>query len=55
LVYDCTIPDSFAKVIKWAGELQNFNKDGIKLVVAGNKVDKGCEINKNEILEYNIF
>ncbi len=50
LVYDVTMPESFIKVKKWAEELGNFNKEGIKIVVAGNKVDKELEIDKNEVL-----
>lgn len=52
LVYDCNNPETFGRVKKWAEELNNFNnnKEGIKLVVAGNKVDMGSEVNKNEIL-----
>ena len=52
LVYDASNPETFTKVKKWAEELNNFSKDGIKIVVAGNKVDKGVEIDKSEILDY---
>lgn len=50
LVYDSNNPDTFNRVKKWAEELMNFNKEGIKIIVAGNKVDKGIEVNKLEVL-----
>jgi Ras-related protein Rab-21 len=51
LVYDSTVPETFNRVKKWAEELNNFSKDGIKIVVAGNKVDMGAEVDKDLVIE----
>jgi len=49
-VYDTTAPESFDRVKKWAEELNAFSKNGLVIAIAGNKVDKGINGDKEEIL-----
>ena len=54
MIYDVTKPETFLNLEKfYFGEAQRYRKnENAKILILGNKLDKGCQVNNEEVKNF---